>query len=171
MTDEADDLPDVLALPEGRRVLTAREVADQLRDQRRLHVVGAEGAAPALVARALAEADAHVLYVAADVDAARRAAADLSFVARPGEVILSVLPAECTPWADVRPDRRAQMARAGALFHIARGLPWRFLVTTAAGLVRRLTPPRPLAASRTAAICVSLGTSAITRKSNSPKVM
>ncbi|MCK6531987.1 MAG: transcription-repair coupling factor [Polyangiaceae bacterium] len=145
MTDEADDLPDVLALPEGRRVLTAREVADQLRDQRRLHVVGAEGAAPALVARALAEADAHVLYVAADVDAARRAAADLSFVARPGEVILSVLPAECTPWADVRPDRRAQMARAGALFHIARGLPWRFLVTTAAGLVRRLTPPRPLA--------------------------
>ncbi|MBI3201196.1 MAG: transcription-repair coupling factor [Myxococcales bacterium] len=144
VNDEADDLPDVLALPEGRRVVTAREVAGLLGENTRLHVVGAEGSAPSRVARALADADAHVLYVAADVDAARRAAADLSFVARGDEAILSLLPPESTPWAEVRPDRRAEHARASALFHLAQSLPWRFLVTTGAGLVRRFTPPKPL---------------------------
>jgi transcription-repair coupling factor (superfamily II helicase) len=142
--EDFDDLADVLALPEGRRVITPREVATLLAAATRVHAVGAEGCAPALVARAFAEAGAHVLYVAPEVDGARRAAADLSFVAKGGDAILSVLPAESTPWADVRPDRRGQMSRTGALFHIARGLPWRFAVTTAAGLVRRFVPPAPL---------------------------
>ncbi len=151
---ESERLLDALALPEGRKVLSAREVAELARASRNLHVVGAEGSAPALVSRALALAGARVLYVAPDVDGARRALADLGFLARAmpfdparvaqGEAALAILPAESTPWADVRPDRRAQMARTSALFHVAEGLPWRFLVTTAAGLVRRFVPPAPL---------------------------
>ncbi|MCE7889907.1 MAG: hypothetical protein DYH12_09470, partial [Sorangiineae bacterium PRO1] len=63
---ESERLLDALALPEGRKVLSAREVAELARASRNLHVVGAEGSAPALVSRALALAGARVLYVAPD---------------------------------------------------------------------------------------------------------
>ena len=143
----ADLLLDPLVLPEDRLVLTPAEVAARARERAGLfHVIGAEGVGAALVARALALGGAHrVLYVASDVDAARRATADLAFLARglpfderhratvpDGDSPLMVAPSESSPWADVRPDRRAQMSRVAALFHIAKGLPWRFVVTTAA---------------------------------------
>jgi transcription-repair coupling factor (superfamily II helicase) len=152
------DVPDPLALPEGRSVLTPGEIAARARAPGFVHAVGAEGSAAALIARAMALGGApHVVYVTTDVDAARRAVADLAFVSRglpfdrdaripvpDGDPPLLVVPSETSPWADVRPDRRSQMARVSALFHLAEGLPWRFLVTTAAGLVRRVVPPAPL---------------------------
>jgi transcription-repair coupling factor (superfamily II helicase) len=153
----ADDFDHALespSLPEGRAVLGAREVAARVGAGGTTHVVDAEGCAPALVSRALALGGSRVLYVAADVDGARRALADLTFVAGPlpfdpacvpdTEALLSVLPTETTPWAEVRSDRRAQLARTAALAHLATGRPWRFLVTTAAALVRRFVPPKPL---------------------------
>ena len=151
---EIHNLRDAFALPEDREVVTARQIAARSPELSRLHVVGAEGSAGGLVARALALSGAHVLYVTAEVDAARRALSDLSFLSQAlpfdsarvpdGETPLFVMPPESTPWADVRPDRRAQMARVGALSHIAMGLPWRYMVTTAQGLVRRVLPPEPL---------------------------
>ena len=150
--DHPETLADALALPEDRKVLTAREVAGIAAGARRVHVVGAEGSAPALVARAAALAGSRVLYVAPEIDGARRALADLAFLARAlpfdaasvSEPPLALFPSESTPWADVRPDRRGQMARTGTLFHLAKGLPWRFAVTTAAGLSRRYAPPGPM---------------------------
>ncbi|MFO0571297.1 MAG: transcription-repair coupling factor [Polyangiaceae bacterium] len=157
LENETDSIADALSLPEGRRLVTARDVAVAASSTRLVHVVGAEGSAPALVARALALSGSRVLYVAPDVDAARRAQADLAYLSRtqpfdsahlPEEQSpLLLLPSESTPWAEVRPDRRAQMNRAGALVHLALGLPFGFVVTTAAGLVRKLAPASPLVAA------------------------
>ena len=71
------------ALPEDRRVVRAGELAREVLSRSGVHhVVGAEGVGPVLVARALALSGAHVVYVTTDSDTARRAAADLAFVAR-----------------------------------------------------------------------------------------
>ena len=52
------------------------------------------------------------------------------------------LPAlDTTPFVDVAPDRRAAMDRLAVLFHLARDLPWSFVVLPAAALLRRV-PPR-----------------------------
>src|SRR5688572_17613567 len=148
-----------LSLPEGRAIETLEAVARRARSQRGpTHVVGAEGSGPALIARALAVSGVErVVLVSADIDDARRAAADVAFVARglpfagshgrrigDGQAPLAFLPSESSPWADVRADRRAQMTRVAALFHLARGLPWSFFVTTAAALVRKVPPAEPL---------------------------
>ena len=123
------------------------------------HAVGSEGAAPALLAHALALAGApQVIYVAPDQDSATRAQRDLSALARglpfsrelgiassPEPGPLSFTASENTPYAEVHGDRRASLNRAGSLFHIARGLPFRFAVVPAAALVRRVVPARALA--------------------------
>jgi transcription-repair coupling factor (superfamily II helicase) len=144
----------LLALPEDRRALRARDLAAEVRARKGIHhVVGAEGVGPALVARSLALLGAHVVYVVADSDTARRAAADLAFVGRSGALGPSVgdastplvLPvSESSAYADVRSDRRTQMQRAGVLHHLAAELPWRFLVVPAGALVRLVTPREPL---------------------------
>ncbi len=147
-----DDVAEPLRLPEDRPILTAADAAKRaFATTDVLHVVGAEGSAPALVARALAR-EAPVLYVAADNDAARRAAADLSYLSRglpfagsegiDGDTLLLV-PSESSPYTEVHPDRRAAMARSSTLFRLARG-EWRCLVTTAAGLLRRVPPAQVL---------------------------
>jgi transcription-repair coupling factor (superfamily II helicase) len=157
--DFVDAISEPLQLPEDRAVVTAAGLARSALGRPGLaHVVGAEGAAPALVAAALCREGARaVLYVAADADAARRAAADLAHLARglplpaphslaiePGAPLL-LAPSESSLYAEVHPDRRAQMHRTGTLFQIAIGLPWRFLVTTATALARRVVPPEVLA--------------------------
>ena len=146
------------SLPEDRTVLTLAQLAKQALARREpLHVVGAEGCAPALVARALALGGApSVLCVVSDTEAARRTAADLAFLSRglpvgphrepvpnAGET-LSLLPPETLPWAEVHSDRRAQMLRTATLAHLAAGRPWRFAVTTASGLLRKVVPPKAL---------------------------
>jgi transcription-repair coupling factor (superfamily II helicase) len=160
-SDLVDPITETLHLPEDRRLVTAAELAQSALGRRGLaHVVGAEGAAPALIAAALARRGARaVLYVAADGDAARRAAADLAHLARglplPGRHALPIesgaplllAPSETSIYAEVHPDRRAQMLRTGTLFQIAAGLPWRFLVTTATALARRVVPPEVLASA------------------------
>ena len=154
-----DDPAQALSLPEGRRVTQLERVPEELRNAAGpLHVADAAGSAPALVAHALALAGApHVVYVAADADAARRAAADLSALGRglplapglsrassPDAAPLLLTVAETSPYADVHPDRRAAMTRAAGLFHIARELPFRFVVVTAAALMRRVVRPSDL---------------------------
>src|SRR5262245_41170004 len=153
------ETPYEAALPEGRPILTIDDAASRALARRGVfHLVGAEGSAPTLVARALAARGAErVVVVTPELDEARRAAADLAYFTRGlpfagthseplanAESPLVFVPPESSPWSDVRPDRRAQMTRVSALFHMARGLPWKFLVTSAAGLVRRVAPKKPL---------------------------
>lgn len=71
MIDDApEDLRGQLELPEGREVITTAELARRaLTGVGVTHIVGAEGAAPALVARRLLERGAQrLLCVAADTD-------------------------------------------------------------------------------------------------------
>jgi transcription-repair coupling factor (superfamily II helicase) len=136
-----------LALPEDRTVLTSEALARRVLGGRGItHAVHAEGSAGALVARALAElGDRPVIYVTPDLETARGAADDLAFFARvlgglaqPRVLLFS--PSETNPYADVHPDRRSAMLRVATLFHLAKGLPFRFLVVPASGLVRKVVP-------------------------------
>jgi transcription-repair coupling factor (superfamily II helicase) len=154
---EIDDVIEPLGLPSDRPITTAKEVALRLAgDARVVHVAGAEGSAPALIARAAAQ-QGPLLYVVSDADAAARAMADLSFLLQPlpaverastaaergGAVLLLPTP-DASPYTEAHPDRRATLSKLAALFQMASELPWAALVTTAAGLVRRVVPPQVL---------------------------
>ncbi len=139
-------------LPTDGRIATAASVASESAGPGIVHVQGVSGCAAPLVANAIASGSRRVLFVASDLDAAERAASDLAFVAAgshlgdavPAPRPLLYSPAEAGPYSDAHPDRRAAMLRAATLFHLARDLPWQFLVTTAAGLARRVAPPDAL---------------------------
>jgi transcription-repair coupling factor (superfamily II helicase) len=163
-----DDPLSALSLSSERSLITLRALAERVLAARSLHhVVDAQGAAPALAAHALAlQAAPKVLYVAADADAARRAQSDLAALGAglplsnelsapsSSEVApLLLATSENTPYADVHPDRRTAMQRAAGLFQIAAGLPFRFVVVTAAALVRRVVHPKEL---RKASVLVEL---------------
>jgi transcription-repair coupling factor (superfamily II helicase) len=144
-------LDEQLELPAGRVVISAAVLAKTLLGREGIaHVVGAEGSAPAIVARAIAASGAgRVVYVAPDLEAARRAADDLAFfatgpphLAEPlaGGGVLLFTPSDTSPYAEVHPERRTAMLRVATLFHLARELPWNFLVVPATALVRRVIP-------------------------------
>ncbi|MBX3128962.1 MAG: transcription-repair coupling factor [Polyangiaceae bacterium] len=154
----------VPSLPEDRALLGAPALSALGRQAARLQpIVGAEGSSAALVARFMALSGAeHLLVIVADLDDARRMVADLSFFAQgapgipplgppvpDGQRPLLVVPSESSPWSEVHSDRRAAAMRVAALAHLADGQPWRFLVTTAAGLVRRVVPKSVLAGNCT----------------------
>jgi transcription-repair coupling factor (superfamily II helicase) len=58
-----------------------------------------------------------------------------------------LLPSESSPYEQVHPERRAVMRRASTLAALASGQRFTFLVTSAAGLLRRVIPPEPLRAA------------------------
>src|SRR4051794_26525403 len=112
---------DSVELPSDRNVVRTRDLAARAWGMPpggpTLHVAGALGSMPALVARALAMADRRpVICLTADLDAARRLADDLTFVwARPsstepdeesadGNDVLLYTPYEASPYADTSPD-------------------------------------------------------------------
>jgi transcription-repair coupling factor (superfamily II helicase) len=157
-----DDPGAQLALSQDRRLPGLTALARELFAARGLHhAVGAEGAAPSLFAHALVLAGApSVIYIAPDQDAATRAASDLSAFGRglpfsrelgrassPELAPLVFSAAETTPYAEAHGDRRAGLARSSALFHLARGLPFRFAVIPARALVRRVVPASALSQS------------------------
>lgn len=96
------------------------------------------GAAAHLLAQAK-ERLGPMLVVAGSADAANRFADNLRFFC-PGNV-LHFPTLDTTPYLDVAPDRRAAMDRMAVLFHLSRELPWSFVVTSGAALVRKV-PPR-----------------------------
>ena len=153
---ELEPLPSLLP-PEGVTASRVRDVA-----ARALHlcagkvdVAGVRGCAGAAVAAAIAREGRRVVFVAEDLDAARRAAEDVGFLVRgaaddaaedTGEGDVLVFAAnEASPYADVSPDRRAAMSRMATLFHLAHERPWRVLVVPAAALARKVVPRRELA--------------------------
>jgi transcription-repair coupling factor (superfamily II helicase) len=151
----ADDVDATLASLSGRDFVTLSQAARLAVGQPGIRAVaGAEGAGPALLARALLAAGAtHVLYVTADMEAALRAADDIEGLGEIGvtpgaedEVPPLLIPvSETSPYAEVHGDRRISMQRAAALFTIARGLPWRTAVLSASSLLRRVPPAAPFA--------------------------
>jgi transcription-repair coupling factor (superfamily II helicase) len=161
----ARELPDELVtrldLPMDRPLVTLAQIAQRAPAAGVYHAVGSGGCGAALVARHFIEAGApSVVIVAANSDGARRVAADVGSFAESlpvrgplarglGELAqaLVLIASDGSAYAEVHPDRRAAMTRAGALHHIATNRPWRFLVTTAAALVRRVAPPHLLVSS------------------------
>jgi transcription-repair coupling factor (superfamily II helicase) len=148
------NLDPLSALPDDRALVRARDVAARVASagpstaEHVLHVSGAAGSMPALVARAIALADKRpVVCVTADADAARAFVDDLHFAwgnqksseTAQGDVLF-LAPPEASPYADVNPDRRAAMGRLVTLFHLALRLPWRFLIVPAAALARKVVP-------------------------------
>ena len=143
-------------------MVTLRELAASARQGPGLHhAVGAAGSAAALLARAAAHGgDRPVVYVAPDLDVARRAAADLDCLGQPlplpgwlaegvaGRTLLYT-PPETNPYADLHPDRRTMMSRAATLHALARREDWRFLVLPAFALLRKVVPPDVIQAAGT----------------------
>ena len=120
-----------------------------------MDVAGVRGSAGAALAAAVARAGSRVVFVAADLDAARRAAEDVGFFLRgssdedaedtaEGEVLVFAA-SESSPYADVSPDRRAAMSRAATLYHLAHDRPWRVLLVPASALARKVVPRAELA--------------------------
>jgi transcription-repair coupling factor (superfamily II helicase) len=121
----------------------------------RVDLTGIPGSAMGLLLAKTAErSDMPRLVIVPDLDEARRVAADLTFflgtdpeandgegVSDRGAAQVLVYPgADVSPYAEVAPDRRAAMERLAALFHLAQGLPFRFLVAPVAALARRVPP-------------------------------
>ncbi len=143
--------------PEGITAARLRDVAARAvaLGPGRLDVAGVRGSAGASVAAAIARGGRRVVLVTSDLDAARRAAEDVGFLARgaadedaedtgEGEVLVFAA-SESSPWADVSPDRRAAMSRMAALFHLAHDRPWSVLVVPAGALARKVVPRKELA--------------------------
>jgi transcription-repair coupling factor (superfamily II helicase) len=132
-----------------------------LEGQARVDLTGLPPSAAALlVARVSERTKRRVLVLTPDSDAARRTVSDLELFAgladsdgeTAGEVLL--YPAhEVSPFLEVAPDRRASMDRLATLFHLAQGLPWRFLVAPLSALPRRV-PPREAIVGRSAVVRV-----------------
>ena len=135
----SDPLPD-LAVTGATRL---REITSRLGGARRVDVTGARGSAAAAVAATLARDTARpVFLVVADADAAARAREDVSLYLGPThgphDALVLATP-EASPYADVNPDRRGEMARVAALARLGRGA-YRVVCLTAAALVRRVVP-------------------------------
>ena len=156
---ELEPLPSLLP-PEGIVASRLRDVAARARTLAagRLDVAGVRGCAGAALAAEIARTGKRVVYVASDLDGARRVAEDLGFLVRgaaadeeadaeesgTGDVLVFAA-SETSPWADVSPDRRAAMSRMATLFHLAHDLPFRVLVVPASALVRKVVPRAALA--------------------------
>ncbi len=165
--DPSDPLPP-LDPPSDAPLVTAAALARLVPEQPGVvHVAGVAGSASALVARAVGLALARsrpIVCITADPDQARALAADLAFLwggAEGDDVeetaqgqVLFFAANEASPYADVNPDRRAAMSRLATLFHLEHGLPFRFLVTSAAALVRKVVP-RSAVADHSALIAVN----------------
>lgn len=120
------------------------DALEALASRARVDLSGLPAAAAALLLSRL-PAERRGLVLTKDNESARRFANDLQLFTGGGtDVDGGVLfyPAhEISPFLDVAPDRRAVMERLGTLFHLAQGLPWRFVCVPMAALCRRV-PPR-----------------------------
>ncbi|MCB9617377.1 MAG: transcription-repair coupling factor [Sandaracinus sp.] len=123
------------------------DALERLTGASRSDFTGLPAGAAARFLVAAAERVGPMLVLTGDSEHARRTAEDLRFfTGRPDEVLY--LPAlDTTPFLDVAPDRRSAMDRLAVLFHLAKELPWRFLVAPAPAMLRRV-PPRDVLASR-----------------------
>jgi transcription-repair coupling factor (superfamily II helicase) len=155
---ELEPLPSLLP-PEGVVASRLRDAVARIRarspESARVDIAGVRGSAGAALAAAVARAGARLVFVAADLEAARRAAEDVGFFLRgdadedaeetgEGDVLVFAA-SESSPYADVSPDRRAAMSRMATLYHLAHDRPWRVLLVPANALARKVVPRAELA--------------------------
>ncbi|WP_394823758.1 transcription-repair coupling factor [Pendulispora albinea] len=161
--DHATEAPlEPILPPEGIVAARLRDVAARVADRPagRVDVAGVKGCSGAALVSAMAHAGTkRIVYIASDLDGARRAAQDCAFLLRGapddaraeeaalGDVLLYASH-ESSPYADVNPDRRASMSRMATLFHLAH-LPWRVLAIPANALVRKVVPAEAVRAATT----------------------
>jgi len=120
------------------------EAAKVIANEHLAHIGGARGCAGMVLAKQLHDLTrAPIVYVANDSEAAKRATDDARFFFGRSSV-LSLLQSETSPYADINPDRRASMARLGALFALSSGRPFDILVVNAPALVRLFVPKTAL---------------------------
>jgi len=145
--DLDDPLPDLLS-ERGMAALVA--VAEASSRAPRVDVTQARGSSGAALAAAILEQSRRsVIVVSATGDDARRMRDDIAFfTAGTGDPVdlCLLLPPESSPYADVSPDRRGEMARVAALAKMLAPSPRRIVCTTAAQLARRVLPREALAA-------------------------
>jgi transcription-repair coupling factor (superfamily II helicase) len=153
--EEVEPLASLLP-PEGVTATRVRDVASRAKalGAGRLDVAGVRGSAGAALTAAIARAGRRVVLVTGELDGARRAAEDVSFLVRgatddaedtgEGEVLVFAA-SESSPYADVNPDRRAAMSRMATLYHLAHERPWSVLVVPASALSRKVPPRKELA--------------------------
>ncbi len=132
-------------LPSDRRAVTVADVVRPLTDGPRpaqaAHVAGVFASATALVAARLAKNGEPPLVVVADLDAAVTTARDIAFfLGRGAPRVLTYLPSDVSPYADVNPDRRAAQLRLATLAHLERALPFAALVVPVTALARKVVP-------------------------------
>jgi len=133
------------------------DVCDALDKRARVDVSGLPtGATSLLLHQAQLRSRRPLLVITSSSESASHLAADLRFWA--GETagddagaVLLYPASDTTPFVEVASDRRAAMDRLSVLFHLAQELPVRFVVTSAAGLIRRV-PPRVSVRARS--LCV-----------------
>lgn len=124
-----------------------------------VHVSGAVGSGPVLLAHALSmQLAVPVLYLTRDAATAKIAAADFEFLRRhcPLEQlgqcsttpdlapVLTLQGGETSPYLNHLADQHSAQERLATLFHLAQRRPWQTLVTHAAALVQRTIPPESI---------------------------
>lgn len=135
-----------IAVGLARADLSLDEAIHEIARSARLDLRGVPGGAVARLLSAASDRLGPTLVLTGSPESASRIAADLRFflgeAADADEPTVLELPAlDVSSYLDVAPDRRAAMDRLATLFHLARELPWKFVVTPAGAAARRV-PPR-----------------------------
>jgi transcription-repair coupling factor (superfamily II helicase) len=127
--------------------LSFEEAVRRLTSAARIDYTGLPGSALSLLLTEGARRGAPpMLVITPDQDSAFACAQDLRFFGVSGAAAEDALPVlrfpspDATPFLQVAVDRKSAMERAAALCHLAHGLPWQFVVTPIAALLRRVAP-------------------------------
>jgi transcription-repair coupling factor (superfamily II helicase) len=109
----------------------------------RVDVTLARGSSAAAIAVTLLEATKRpVVVVSQGADESRQMRDDIEFFSSGGEPVsvLVLTPPEVSPYAEVSPDRRGEMARVATLAHLARTTARTIVCVAAPQLVRKVVP-------------------------------
>ncbi|MEM1414531.1 MAG: transcription-repair coupling factor [Myxococcota bacterium] len=152
MTDVAPTLDASLAAGLARADLRLTDALTRIAEAPRTDLSGLPAGAAAHMLVEAQKAHGPMVVVTGDGDAAERLCRDLRFflggTRAEGDLpeVLHYPSLDTSPFLDVAPDRRTAMDRLAVLFHLAKGLPWRFLVLPGGALTRRVAPKEALAA-------------------------
>ncbi|MBX3268994.1 MAG: transcription-repair coupling factor [Sandaracinaceae bacterium] len=131
--------PDAVEAALERGSARLAEALAALAERPRVDLAGMAPSAVAYLAASLPRTRRALVLTRDDASAAELARDLRSFTGDAGAALY--YPGhETSPFVEVAPDRRGAMQRLAALFHLAHGLPWRFVVAPMAALARRITP-------------------------------
>ncbi len=152
MTDALPTLDARLSAGLARADLRMEDALSRFAEAPRTDLGGLPAGAAAYLLAEAQKRRGPMVVLTGDGDAAERLCRDLRFFlgSRSDEdgarMVLHYPALDTSPFLEVAPDRRTAMDRLAVLFHLAKGLPWRFLVLPGAALCRRVAPREALAA-------------------------